>query len=171
MRTYRSRIDTLPLTAVIVALVVVDGAAIGVGAPILERQLLAHPGPWAPFLLFIIAASLPVLLALTVIPVLYRFSNRGLEIRSGLSLRWHIPISNIHRVVPVVSLRPAPALSAQRLRIDYQDGAEVRSLQISPTMPDLLLHDLVTLDAGLRIEQGTLVRHGGPVLLFDTLAS
>ena len=170
MRAYRSRIDTMPMTVVIVALVVVDAAAIGVGAPILEQQLSEQRAPWAPFLLFL-AASLPVLLALTAIPIRYRFLNRGLEIRSGLALRWHIPVSNIHRAVPVVSLRPAPALSVQRLCIDYQDGTRVRSIQIAPTTPDLFLHDLVSLDKGLSLDQGSVVRHGGPILLFDALSS
>ena len=147
----------------IVALVIVDGAALGILAPIMGQQL-----PWLPYLLFTGAASVPALLALTLVPVRYRLEHRGLVVRSGLSLRWRIPLANIHRVVPVVSLRPAPALSAQRLRLDYQHGTRIRSVQISPVTPDLFLHDLTTLDEGLSLSDGSVTRHGGPILLFES---
>ena len=109
----RSRIDTLPLTVVLVAIFVVD--ALGIVSPVLGQQL-----PWLPFTWFLIAASLPVVLALTIVSVRYRLISNQLEIRSGLSLSWRIQLVDIHCVVPVVSLRPAPALSSQRLRVDYQ---------------------------------------------------
>jgi len=109
----RSRIDTLPLTVVLVAIFVVD--ALGIVSPVLGQQL-----PWLPFTWFLIAASLPVVLALTIASVRYRLISNQLEIRSGLSLSWRIQLVDIHCVVPVVSLRPAPALPSQRLRVDYQ---------------------------------------------------
>ncbi|MBT4097816.1 MAG: PH domain-containing protein [Gemmatimonadetes bacterium] len=166
MRSYRSRIDTMPLTVVLVAIFIVDIAALGVVSPVLGQQL-----PWLPFTWFLIAASLPVVLALTIVPVRYRLLSNQLEIRSGLSLSWRIQLADIHRVVPVVSLRPAPALSSQRLRVDYQHGKGIRSLQISPHAMDLFLQDLVSQDAGLDLQHGGIVRHGGPILLFDSLAS
>ncbi len=166
MRGYRSRIDTMPFVIVLVAVLVVDTAAISVVSPVLGQQL-----PWIPFTGYLIAASLPVLLALTIIPVRYRLMNHQLEVHSGLSLHWRIQLADIHRVVPVVSLRPAPALSSQRLRIDYQDGQRIRSLQIAPHAPDQFIQDLVALDSGLHVEEGAIVRHGGPILLFDSLAS
>ena len=66
MRSYRSRIDTMPLTVVLVAIFIVDIAALGVVSPVLGQQL-----PWLPFTWFLIAASLPVVLALTIVPVRY----------------------------------------------------------------------------------------------------
>ena len=132
----RSRIDTLPLTVVLVAIFVVD--ALGIVSPVLGQQL-----PWLPFTWFLIAASLPVVLALTIVSVRYRLISNQLEIRSGLSLSWRIQLVDIHCVVPVVSLRPAPALSSQRLRVDYQyqHGKQIRSLQISPHAAELFLQD------------------------------
>ncbi len=167
MKRYRPRIDTMPLILLLLATFIVDVAAIGVISPVLGQER-----PWSPLLWFLIATGVPVVLTFTIVPVRYRLDHHQLEVRSGLSIRWRIRVSEIHRIVPVVSLRPAPALSVQRLRIDYLDGTKVRSLQIAPHEPHQMLRELVAIDGQLHLEEeGALVRHGGRVLLFDTLAS
>jgi Bacterial PH domain len=58
----------------------------------------------------------------------YTLDSATLTVRSG-PLRWTVPLSEIHSVTPTREPRSSPALSMDRLRIDYGHG---RSLLISP---------------------------------------
>jgi hypothetical protein len=76
----------------------------------------------------------PVLLVAVILPVwvwrstYYLLGERDLHIRSG-PFRWTIPLDEIHGVAPTRSPLSSPALSLDRLRIDYGQG---KSIMISP---------------------------------------
>lgn len=75
--------------------------------------------------ILLLACGLPLwLLASTY----YRIEASALIVRSG-PFRWTVPLSEIRSVRPSRSLMSSPALSLDRVRIDYGRG---RSLLVSP---------------------------------------
>lgn len=62
----------------------------------------------------------------------YTVDGTELRIRCG-PFRWRIALQDIRRVTPTRSLLSSPALSLDRLRIDYGDG---RALMVSPADKD-----------------------------------
>lgn len=83
-------------------------------------------------------AGLPVVLALLALgaglplwllcATHYRVQGGTLRVRSG-PFRWNIPLSAITRVTPTRSVLSSPALSLDRLRIEYGPG---RAVLVSP---------------------------------------
>ena len=161
MKHFRSKVDFIPVLLLVLAVFLVDTAAMGFAVP-----AMANVGNLAPFALFLVAAFVPVMLVLSSFPVRYYMSGRELVVRSGL-LRWTIPLADLHRACLTRSVRPAPALSMDRIRLDYQSGDRVRSLYVSPVEPTGFLLALTERSKGLRYNDGEVVRHSGPVLWFD----
>ena len=87
--------------------------------------------------------GLLILLASAVLPLWllvtdYTFADDELIVRSG-PFRWVIPLSDIRRVSPTRSLLSAPALSTQRLLVEYGRHA---ALMISPRDEEGFLREL-----------------------------
>lgn len=161
MRHFRSKVDFIPVLLLVLAVFLLDTAAMGFAVP-----AMAHVDNLAPFALFLVAAFIPVLLVLAAFPVRYHMSSRELVVRSGL-LRWTIPIASLHRASMDRGVQPAPALSMDRIRLDYQKGDRVRTLYVSPVEPLEFLACLVLRDKGLGFDGGDVVRHSGPILWFE----
>ena len=68
----------------------------------------------------------------------YVVSVKELRVRSG-PFRWRIPIEEIHRVTQTRSPLSSPALSLNRLRIDYGDG---KWIMISPERREEFIQSL-----------------------------
>ena len=64
----------------------------------------------------------------------------------------HIPLDGIERIIPIRSLRPAPALSLDRLCITYSSGGDRRELHISPMEPKRFLRELHVVAPWITIE-------------------
>ncbi|MGD9600744.1 MAG: PH domain-containing protein [Gammaproteobacteria bacterium] len=95
-----------------------------IGFGVLLSQGLAGAGLLiAPLLVAGIALPLWLLFATD-----YRFEERTLVVRGG-PFRWRIRIHEINTVRPTHNFVTAPALSGDRLCIDYGDG---KALEISP---------------------------------------
>ncbi|MDP5134310.1 MAG: PH domain-containing protein, partial [Paraglaciecola sp.] len=81
-----------------------------------------------------IVASLFALLVSTGLPIWlinstrYTLTEQQLLVQSG-PFQWQIPIVQISNITPTINPLSSPALSLDRLRIDYGQG---RSLMISP---------------------------------------
>lgn len=161
MRHFRSKVDFIPVLLLVLAVFWLDTAVMGFAVP-----AMAKVDNLAPFALFLVATFVPVLLVLAAFPVRYHLSGRELVVRSGL-LRWTIPLADLHRACLARGVRPAPALSMDRVRLDYQFGDRVRSLFVSPVEPVTFLAALVERDRGLGFEDGDVVRFAGPILWFD----
>jgi len=97
-------------------------------APIPGRGLLA-----VPILLLGVCLPLSLLFFTT-----YRINDAALRIRSGF-FTWDIPIHTISKVERTNDPVSSPALSLDRIRIEY--GA-AQSVVISPLRKDDLLRDL-----------------------------
>lgn len=90
------------------------------------------------------ACALPLwLLASTY----YRIDASALVVRSG-PFRWTVPFSDIRNVQPSRSVLSSPALSLDRIRIDYGAG---RTLLVSPKDREAFLAAIERrVDAGVR---------------------
>ncbi len=72
-----------------------------------------------------LAAALPIWLLVSTV---YEVDEENLLIRSG-PFRWTIPLSDIRTIKPSKSLISSPALSLNRLRIEY---GSYKSILVSP---------------------------------------
>lgn len=116
---YKSKIDTW--------LIVVLACTVAASAYAARQVLLTQPAPAAWLLIPIV--GLGVLLPLwTLLDTRYTLTPDTLIIRSG-PFRWQIRIADIIRITPTHSPLSSPALSLDRLRIEYRNG---RAVMISP---------------------------------------
>lgn len=68
----------------------------------------------------------------------YRFTDDQLHVKSG-PFKWEVPLAEITAVTPTRNPMSSPALSLDRLRIDYGRG---KSVMISPRERQQFLQDL-----------------------------
>ena len=68
----------------------------------------------------------------------YTLESRRLVVHSG-PFKWHIPVADITRITPSSNPLSSPALSLDRLRIDYGGDS---SLMISPCNKEQFLSDI-----------------------------
>lgn len=166
MKYYRSKVDFIPVLLLLLTVFLVDTAAMGFAVPV-----MASVDNLAPYALFLVASFIPILLAFAAIPVRYHVGPREIVVQSGV-MRWTIPLGDLHRATVMRGIRPAPALSIERIRLDYQKGDRVRALYVSPVEQRAFLAALVQRDRGLGYDEDQDVyRHSGPVLWFDNAAS
>jgi hypothetical protein len=78
-----------------------------------------------------IALGMLVLLACLSVPLYYEITSTSVIVRSGV-LRWTIPLTSIQRVFPTRNPVNGPALSLDRLQVDYVTGGIRRFILISP---------------------------------------
>jgi hypothetical protein len=94
-----------------------------------------------------IAATLPALILGAGLPVwlmtstTYTLSNTILLVKSG-PFKWQVPIEQITSITPTTNPLSSPALSLDRLRIDYGRG---QSIMISPKDKVQFIHNLEAL--------------------------
>lgn len=116
---YKSKVDTWLLIVLLSAVLVSALASIAVLAAGLAELW------WVLLLTIGAGVILPIWVLLST---RYKVQPDRLTIRSG-PLMWHIPLSEITRITPTHSSLSSPALSLDRLRIEY--GLD-RSIVISP---------------------------------------
>lgn len=158
MKQYQSRMDFLTVLVNLMTVFVVDVAGLFTSS----KALIPDSGVTA-LALFIVAVTVPVALFLFFFPVRYLLGHSELIIRSGI-LRWRIPVENIHRAVRLRSIVPSPALSSERIRIDYSKGKRVKRLFLSPTDRTGFLNDLAMFDRGFTHEHNGLKRRDGKIV-------
>lgn len=152
MKAFRSRIDAYYLFLLVVVVLLVDGSAtIAITqafTPLVLPQILM-----AFFFL-----TLPALLFLFLLPVRYWVTQSEVIVHSG-QRRWRIPLADILRVTPHRGVGPGPALSIQRLRLDYLTPDGEAGLSVSPTDPEAFLAALAQADPELVYKDGRIVRY------------
>ena len=134
LRTYSSKIDglyyvfMLLVPLMFVAVLVIAGSAAFAGVPPALAAALR--------VVFFAVLAVPLW---TLLGTWYALDGKALYVRSG-PFRWTIRLQDIHSVTAARGqMRSAPALSLDRLRIDY--GAN-RSILISPRDKDAFIRDL-----------------------------
>ncbi|MDR0782045.1 MAG: PH domain-containing protein [Pseudomonadales bacterium] len=126
---YVSKVDTWLAAALIVAGLVVVGTLIAFPYARNPVPLLAR----LPIL--IIGVGLPLWIFMSTH---YTLSNTSLRVQCG-PFSWRVPLADITSITPTRNPLGSPALSLDRLRIDYGDG---KTLMISPKLKEQFLQDL-----------------------------
>jgi len=128
-RTYRSKIDRLPIFFVVfMPLALLFATTTGIPVQPYPMAVGLRAG-----LLFVLLFAL-----WTALGTSYTLDAASLLVRCG-PFRWTIPLRDIHSLTPTRDPRSGPALSLDRVRIDY--GAN-RSILISPRDRDAFIRDL-----------------------------
>ena len=128
--TFQSKVDRwLVLILAASALLVLFG--VGAAARTGEMSLAAAAAT------VLVAAGIPVWIFTTT---RYELSSSTLLIRSG-PFRWSIPVADIKSITPTHNPLSSPALSLDRLRIEYGQG---RAVMISPHDKSAFLRALET---------------------------
>lgn len=136
MSVYTSKIDSW-LLAVLLG---VAGACVFEGV----RMVNARPSGWmGAVFLVLVGIGFPLWLLLST---RYILTTTELQVRGG-PFRWNVPLNAITHVAPTRSLVSSPALSLDRLRINYGRG---RSIIISPKDKEAFLRDLEERRSALR---------------------
>lgn len=134
-RQYRSKVDWWLGLILAVAFVAMVGAGIG---------LLASPSPdasqvrWVALVTFLMAAftaSLPFSTSYTI-------TGTDLLVKAAF-FRWRVPLDQIVEVFPTHNPLSSPALSIDRLRVNYKrPSGRTWWIMISPKFKDEFLNDL-----------------------------
>lgn len=129
---YKSKIDWW-LAAIIL------GAAAVSALTSLKIVLTAPPAAWWAVLPIAgIGTGLPLWLLLGTH---YTIESAHLRIRSG-PFKWQVPVADITSIVPSSNPLSSPALSLDRLRIDYGRGA---TIMISPRDKERFIREIEAL--------------------------
>ncbi len=127
--TFRSKVDTWLVVALVIS------SAAGLIAVLTVGISVSAPVTLASAAIVVLGIGLPmwVLLATT-----YTFTGTHLNVRSG-PFRWRIPLNEIRSVTPTRNPLSSPALSLDRLRIEYGQG---KSIMISPAPREEFMQEL-----------------------------
>jgi len=128
-KVYRSKVDTrigIILVGIPIALVFIVWKLIH--APIPGRWLIAVP-------VLLLGVCLPISI---FVSTTYRITDKSLRIRCGF-FKWEIPLQDISKVESTNDPFSSPALSLDRIRIEY---GQAKSVLISPVNKGEFLHDL-----------------------------
>jgi membrane protein YdbS with pleckstrin-like domain len=109
---------------------------------------------WIIILVLVIWAGVLSLL----FPLYYEITSSTLLVRSGW-LRREIPLASIQRVFPTHNPLSAPALSLDRLQVEYMQGSFPRFVLISPLDKSGFLRDLANQAGHLQVQGDQLVHH------------
>lgn len=142
------------------------GPIIGLGVVVILGNgvfLLVKPPPGAsPAILAPIAIGMFLMaafMAWILFSTRYMITDRDLLVRSAF-IRWRIPLDQIIEVFPTHNPLSSPALSLDRLRVNYErPNRKTTFIMISPKAKDQFLDDLAEV-AGLKKEGNRLVRRG-----------
>jgi hypothetical protein len=146
--TYKSKKETWLMVVIVASTLgtVFAGAALILFAPEIWVRVIG---------LVMMFASLITILLTT--PISYTIDRDSLYVRGGYK-HWTIPIQNILAVRPSRGWLASPALSMDRLEIEYKDWEGTSLLLISPARTDQFLNELARLDSELILERGRLYR-------------
>ena len=98
-----------------------------------------------------------VFVAGLILPLYYEITPTELIVRGGL-LHWEIPLSSIQQVRPTHNMLASPALSLDRLRIEYSQNDRTRFMLISPKDTSGFLKNLAQNVGDFELKDGGIVR-------------
>lgn len=129
MRVHPSKVDAWLVAALGISVIV---SLFGAGIVLTEASIAT----WVLAALIAgVGAGLPIWLLLAT---RYTLDGERLTVQCG-PFRWRIPIAEISAITPTRNPLSSPALSLDRLRIDYGSGLTV---MISPSDKDQFLRDI-----------------------------
>jgi hypothetical protein len=129
-------------------------ALAGAAAYQVSTNGLAHPASWILLLCLLFYLTVVLIFAY---PVSYEIRPPDLLIRAGLT-RSRITLSSIEAVSPTRDPASAPALSLDRLRIDYLKKGKPTFSLVSPEDKAAFLTNLVQSTDGLELRGNQMIR-------------
>lgn len=99
--------------------------AIAFGGMLLSAYVSVMLGSW---LMLLLPLACLAFFSWIIFGTFYHIEDDNLLVRSG-PFRWRIAIKDIRRIIPTHNPLSSPALSLDRLRIEYGNG---RSIMVSP---------------------------------------
>ncbi len=144
---YRSKVDTWIVVVLAAALLIT------LLAMILVVAVAFATAWWIVVLVLVIWGGVLSL----IFPLYYEITPSTLLVRSGW-IRREIPLTSIERVFPTHNPLSAPALSLDRLQVDYRQGSLRRFVLISPRDIPRFLRDLANCTVDLEVRGDQLVR-------------
>ena len=128
---------------------------LGVAADHFVTRGINNPETWITSGVAILYVGVIWLLAY---PVYYEITPPNLLIRSGLLLRYQIPLLSIERIQPTRSPLSSPAWSLDRLRIEYSKSGRKKAIMISPKDKEMFLRRLVAMEPYLELRENMVAR-------------
>jgi len=122
---FRSKIDAWLLGVLVLAALPAFGVAVAA---------LRAGEDWIHHL--VVGVAVVVVLLWLVVPTRYTVAAGLLLLQCG-PMRWRIPAREITRITPTRSLTSSPALSLDRLRIEYDGGRQ--AVLVSPVDQDAFI--------------------------------
>lgn len=127
-------------------------------APLVVGLFLLPAGGGEPVWMLVRTGVIVVaVVLLTSYPLNYEVTSGELIARRGV-MRWRVPLSGVREVSRSRNPAGAPAWSLDRLRIEYLEGAETRSLYVSPEDGAGFMRDLADAAPGLEMRGERVVR-------------
>ena len=121
---YKSKKDTWLIVIIAVAFLI---SLLSLILTILTPGALQQGG-WVSVVVVIVVWAF---VASLIWPLYYELTPTELIVRGGL-LHWEIPLNSIQQVRPTHNMLASPALSLDRLRIEYNQNDKTRFMLISP---------------------------------------
>ena len=151
---HRSKVDSW------LALVVISAGVLLAGDVTYQffTKGMSHPATWILLLSLIFYIAIIIIFAY---PVSYEIAPPDLLIRSGLT-RSRITLSSIESVEPTRNPASSPALSLDRLQIDYKKKGKATFTLISPENKSAFLNELVQKSEGLQLQEERIIRISEP---------
>lgn len=125
---YRSKVDSWLVVVLVIGMLISVGASISV-------FLAGGLAYWWVVALALVIAAFPAWILLST---KYTLDDELLLVQSG-PLKWRVPVAEISRITPTHNPLSSPALSLDRLRIDYGNG---KAIMISPLEKEQFIADL-----------------------------
>jgi len=147
---YNSKIDAWLMIVIIVAFL------ISLASLILELLIpgALQQGGWISALIVLVVWAFIISL---IWPLYYEITPTELVVRSGI-LHWKIPLDSIQKVSPSQNMLASPALSLDRLRIEYSQHDKTRFMLISPKDKQGFLQNLAQNAGGFEQSDDGIVR-------------
>jgi uncharacterized membrane protein YdbT with pleckstrin-like domain len=105
----------------------------------------------------VVVVAVLTFVGILIWPLYYEITPSELFVRSGL-LHWEIPLKSIQQVCPTHNMLTSPALSLDRLRIDYSQNGKECFMLISPKDKPGFLRDLAQTAGDLEVRDDGIVR-------------
>jgi membrane protein YdbS with pleckstrin-like domain len=148
---YHSKTDTwfVILTAFAILIPLLAG---------IYNVVMPNRAPQAGWSSLLLGLFLAAFVLCVTYPLYYEITDSALKIRCGLFIREEIPLPAIVAVYPTNNPLSAPALSLDRLRINYTRNGRERFGLISPKNKEGFLQELVSREVGLERRGDRIIR-------------
>jgi hypothetical protein len=134
-RVYRSKVDWWMWVVVGIGAVAIFASSVSL---LVMSPQDGFPTIWVALAQLLLA----VFMAWIVFSVSYAINSAALVVRAAF-FRWHIPLDRITEVYPTRNPLSSPALSLDRLRVNYRlISGKARWVMISPREREAFLDDL-----------------------------